>query len=120
MNITRFKKRAKNCGICMNEVEFQGKTDSCSHIFCMDCIKEWAKVIASQIENTCPLCKIRFTTITKVPHRVAYAAKCRKEETVFVSNKSQSVLLANDNFNSFIENAQRLIQAEYETLLRRL
>ena len=45
MNITRFKKRAHTCGICMNEVEFQGKLDNCTHIFCFDCIKEWAKVM---------------------------------------------------------------------------
>ena len=44
MNITRFKTRAKICSICFNEVEFQGKLDSCSHIFCFQCIKEWAEV----------------------------------------------------------------------------
>ena len=44
MSKTRFKKRAKTCGICMCEVEFQGELDCCKHVFCLDCIKEWAKV----------------------------------------------------------------------------
>ena len=120
MNITRFKKRAKMCGICMNEVEFQGEIDSCLHVFCFDCVKEWAQVSDIQIENTCPLCKLRFNTITKITHRVAYASSGKKQKTLYVSNKNQSLLLESENFNSFIENAQRLIEAEYELLLRRL
>ena len=120
MNITRFKKRAHTCGICMNEVEFQGKLDNCTHIFCFDCIKEWAKVILTQVENSCPLCKLRFNTIKRIPHRVAYADSSRKEQILYVRNLNQNLLLSADNFNSFIENAQRLIEAEYELLLRRL
>lgn len=45
MNITRFKKRAKTCAICIHEVEFQGKINSCEHVFCFKCIKNWAKVM---------------------------------------------------------------------------
>ena len=45
MNITRFRKRAKTCAICFHEVEFQGKLNSCEHVFCFKCIKNWAKVM---------------------------------------------------------------------------
>lgn len=47
MNTTRFKKRAKSCCICMNEVEFQGKLNSCAHVFCFHCIERWANVYAN-------------------------------------------------------------------------
>lgn len=36
------------------------KLENCIHIFCYDCIKDWAAVT-----NTCPLCKATFSTMTK-------------------------------------------------------
>ena len=36
------------------------KLDSCIHIFCYSCIKDWADVT-----NECPLCKRRFNNIEK-------------------------------------------------------
>uniref|UniRef100_I1PAI7 PHD-type domain-containing protein n=1 Tax=Oryza glaberrima TaxID=4538 RepID=I1PAI7_ORYGL len=51
------------CGICLSEeqrVTVQGVLDCCSHYFCFACIMQWSKV-----ESRCPLCKRRFTTITK-------------------------------------------------------
>ncbi|CAN0897189.1 E3 ubiquitin-protein ligase Topors [Linum grandiflorum] len=51
------------CGICFTEEEkrrLRGTLDCCSHYFCFKCIMEWSKV-----ESRCPLCKQRFTTITK-------------------------------------------------------
>ncbi len=36
------------------------QVNSCSHMFCFDCISEW-----SEHENTCPLCKSRFTSISR-------------------------------------------------------
>uniref|UniRef100_A0A0D9VT38 PHD-type domain-containing protein n=1 Tax=Leersia perrieri TaxID=77586 RepID=A0A0D9VT38_9ORYZ len=51
------------CGICLSEeqrVTVQGLLDCCSHYFCFACIMQWSKV-----ESKCPLCKRRFTTITK-------------------------------------------------------
>ncbi|KAF0902212.1 hypothetical protein E2562_014451 [Oryza meyeriana var. granulata] len=52
------------CGICLSEeqrVTVQGVLDCCSHYFCFACIMQWSKV-----ESRCPLCKRRFTTITKL------------------------------------------------------
>ncbi|CAM0872840.1 unnamed protein product [Alopecurus aequalis] len=51
------------CGICLSEdqrMPLQGILNCCSHYFCFACIMEWSKV-----ESRCPLCKRRFTTITK-------------------------------------------------------
>jgi len=36
------------------------KLNSCTHVFCFDCIKEW-----SIVTNECPYCKQRFSEITK-------------------------------------------------------
>jgi hypothetical protein len=46
------------CAICQEDVSLRGKIDSCAHLFCLPCVKRWAK-----IETRCPLCKARFTFI---------------------------------------------------------
>ncbi|WOL06679.1 hypothetical protein Cni_G15413 [Canna indica] len=53
----------QSCGICLSEEQkrtVQGKLDCCAHFFCFACIMEWSKV-----ETRCPVCKRRFSTITK-------------------------------------------------------
>ncbi|CAD8200931.1 unnamed protein product [Paramecium pentaurelia] len=87
---TRFQSKAQQCGICYNAIENQGILDSCSHSFCSDCIKKW-----SNIENTCPLCKQKFTQIESKWKRVHYKShkiskrKC-KQNKIYVKDKSQS------------------------------
>ena len=49
------------CVICLENPVVRGKINSCDHVFCFECIQKWAKQ-----ENTCPLCKERFKTISKV------------------------------------------------------
>ena len=53
----------QNCCICMCDVELDdlSKINCCKHSFCFGCIEKW-----SERENTCPLCKSRFTTIDRV------------------------------------------------------
>ncbi|KPI88009.1 hypothetical protein ABL78_2885 [Leptomonas seymouri] len=50
------------CGICFTEIHHadnpRGRLNSCNHLFCSYCIKEWAKNT-----NVCPSCKARFTRI---------------------------------------------------------
>ena len=46
------------CAICQEDVSRRGRLDSCAHVFCVACIKRWAK-----IETRCPLCKARFSFI---------------------------------------------------------
>ena len=56
-------KPAEKCCICMSEPERRelASVNGCDHHFCFDCIAKWA-----ERENTCPLCKYRFTKITRV------------------------------------------------------
>jgi hypothetical protein len=52
------------CCICMSEPDREELSlidGGCEHRFCFECISKWA-----DRENTCPLCKNRFTTITRV------------------------------------------------------
>ncbi|CAA2961880.1 chromodomain-helicase-DNA-binding protein Mi-2 homolog [Olea europaea var. sylvestris] len=51
------------CGICLSEEgkrTVRGTLNCCSHYFCFSCIMEWSKV-----ESSCPLCKQRFSTISR-------------------------------------------------------
>ena len=52
-----------NCIICLCEPEPENlaKINGCDHRFCFECIEKW-----SERENTCPLCKVRFTKIDRV------------------------------------------------------
>ena len=56
----------KNCCICLEKPTPSelSKLSGCSHNFCFSCIEKWA-----ERENTCPLCKTRFTKIERV-HKV--------------------------------------------------
>lgn len=61
---------AVSCCICMCEPEKEevSSTNGCQHLFCFECIGKWA-----DRENTCPLCKSRFTSISRVH-------KCKKRK----------------------------------------
>lgn len=51
------------CGICLSDEgkrTIRGTLNCCSHYFCFACIMEWSKV-----ESRCPLCKQRFSSISK-------------------------------------------------------
>lgn len=41
---TRSKKFLKECSICFNKIDIQGKMNSCDHPFCFKCIQKWSKV----------------------------------------------------------------------------
>jgi hypothetical protein len=50
--------------MCPPEESEEATISGCDHVFCFDCIGKWA-----DRENTCPLCKSRFTSINRV-HKV--------------------------------------------------
>lgn len=54
---------ANTCTICLCEPDKLevSSLDGCSHLFCFSCIEKW-----SERENTCPLCKCRFSRITRI------------------------------------------------------
>ena len=66
---TRFMQRAVDCGICRTLITVQGVLNCCTHSFCLDCVLKWAA-----IENSCPVCKRRFRTVT-----TRWARKCMAE-----------------------------------------
>ena len=53
----------QHCSICLEPPARDEETrlNNCGHIFCFSCIETWA-----ERENTCPLCKVRFTKIERV------------------------------------------------------
>ena len=55
------KMNEKICTICIEEVKetHLAKIECCNHVFCKDCIHEWA----FKTENTCPNCKKSFNKI---------------------------------------------------------
>jgi len=48
------------CGICLDKITSRGIINVCEHLFCFDCISKWSK-----LANTCPMCKRRFTRLTR-------------------------------------------------------
>jgi hypothetical protein len=52
-----------SCAICMCEPDREdiSNIDGCAHLFCFSCIGKWADT-----ENSCPLCKSRFSRIARV------------------------------------------------------
>jgi ribosomal protein L12E/L44/L45/RPP1/RPP2 len=52
-----------SCAICMCEPDREdvSNIDGCAHLYCFSCIGKW-----SDTENSCPLCKSRFSRIARV------------------------------------------------------
>lgn len=67
---------SENCCICMGDVEPDdlAQINGCDHSFCFGCIEKWA-----ERENTCPLCKCRFTKIDRINKKRKKGAKNSKK-----------------------------------------
>jgi len=69
----------------------KASVNGCDHVFCFECIEKW-----SERENTCPLCKQRFTKIDRVNKKkrrtkdevAAKAPVCKNTKTV--RNRNQA------------------------------
>mmetsp|Transcript_29283 Transcript_29283/g.68832 ORF Transcript_29283/g.68832 Transcript_29283/m.68832 type:complete len:392 (-) Transcript_29283:1645-2820(-) len=87
-----------NCCICMCDVEPNdlASINGCDHQFCFGCIEKW-----SERENSCPLCKIRFTKIDRVNKkkkkgtRNSKKVKQRDQRTEVAPGATLEGLLAN-------------------------
>ena len=62
------------CSICKERPQ-DAALSSCDHAFCMTCIQRWAKE-----ENTCPLCRARFTTICNTTTNQTQAVRRRSQK----------------------------------------
>ena len=71
-----------NCCICMCAVEPDdlSAVNGCDHQFCFGCIEKW-----SERENSCPLCKVRFTKIDRLNKKRKKGTKNTKK----VKNRDQ-------------------------------
>ncbi|OMJ69995.1 hypothetical protein SteCoe_32124 [Stentor coeruleus] len=107
---TRFKEKAETCGICFDEIEFQGKINSCSHLFCFKCIKKW-----SDNENSCPICKSRFEKITRIARRKEY--KKSRSIIKLVRTKNQERVISHSEFIMLLQAASNLLTSELQNLL---
>ncbi|CAG9326701.1 unnamed protein product [Blepharisma stoltei] len=97
--LTRFMNNAEKCGICLNPVSYQGKLSCCNHNFCFDCITKW-----SQTENSCPLCKDRFHTITKIVKRTQYRnTRADRPVVIEVSHKNQCAAMRESEMVNILE-----------------
>lgn len=116
---TRFIKTAAECGICFHPVHFKGELDCCIHSFCLDCIQRWSEVTKIQTENSCPTCKSRFKTITRIPQRLEYNHRSTKN-LIYVNHKSQKIAIPLEDIISLINIAERMVEEEVGHLLHRL
>jgi len=68
-----------SCCICLSEPKPSdlASISGCDHLFCFDCIEKWA-----DRENTCPLCKERFTKIDRVNKRKNSERKLKNSKRV--------------------------------------
>ncbi|KAL3248166.1 hypothetical protein MRX96_056580 [Rhipicephalus microplus] len=74
--------QAERCAVCLNRFLGQevGTPESCDHIFCLDCIQEWAKNM-----NTCPVDRSVFRLILvrkgdRVVHQISVPAPGEQEQ----------------------------------------
>ena len=79
--VPKEKKEKDKCCICISDIPKKKKAslDCCNHVFCRGCIEKWAKT-----ENSCPLCKRKFKTITSIKKGCK-----KKQETIEVEDKRQ-------------------------------
>jgi hypothetical protein len=81
------------CAICYETITTQqvGKPDVCKHIFCLECIKEWASY-----NNICPLDQKKFKYVFTRRHRKVekfkYGEKPQRLEYCFGMCSSYKIL----------------------------
>lgn len=76
-----------SCCICMGQPESNdlSSVNGCDHQFCFHCIATW-----SDRENTCPLCKARFTKIDRInPQKKRSRSKTSTPNSKRVKNRDQ-------------------------------
>jgi Ring finger domain len=75
------------CAICMCEPDPEelARISGCTHTFCFDCISTWADT-----ENSCPLCKARFSKIDRVKKQPSPRKKRKRPNEATPTRKPQS------------------------------
>ena len=118
---TRFQAAASVCSVCLGPVQVRGVVDCCRHEFCFSCIEDWAKVNSMQRKNTCPVCKLRFLSIEKVPQRRVYTGrKTREKEVVYIASDLRRTDMRVEEVMALLATASHLVSSEFEVLQRSL
>ena len=67
------------CCICYEDFTqlSRGQLDCCEHLFCFECISEWARV-----RNNCPMCNRQFHEISCKTERGEWSVKVKKRKRV--------------------------------------
>jgi hypothetical protein len=75
------------CCVCLSIPNERGRVESCSHVFCFECILAWSKV-----ETRCPLCKSRFRWIEREEVCIALARDdaSAREKPIYCKEKNQN------------------------------
>ena len=102
------------CCICLEKTGIIGIIINCQHKFCRECINHWA-----EIENTCPLCKSRFTQIFYKNHFAIHDGHINKREDQHMQIDERNQVPQYQNF-SFITQASSWRQLRVRRDLRRL
>ncbi|KAG6381587.1 hypothetical protein JVT61DRAFT_181 [Boletus reticuloceps] len=83
----RIQFNAEACCICLEKPTTYGLLTDCSHIFCLECIRQWRSpaakapdVVSSGTIKCCPLCRTPSRFVTPSAHFLANGP--RKKETI--------------------------------------
>ncbi|KAF8141648.1 hypothetical protein EV363DRAFT_1467263 [Boletus edulis] len=83
----RIQFNAEACCICLEKPTTYGLLTDCSHIFCLECIRQWRSpagkgpdVVSSGTIKCCPLCRTPSRFVTPSAH--FFANGPRKKETI--------------------------------------
>ena len=60
----------------MEKMTVEARLENCQHIFCKDCILNWA----TQNKNECPLCKTKFNKIKSKNKEIEIEDKTQEDE----------------------------------------
>lgn len=96
------------CTICLDSITDEASI-ACVHRFCFTCIKSWADVT-----NLCPLCKVQFSSITKVNNKKNNVVSVEDKIQTFENPDGDEELARRlaENYNS---NEENNLQHGYES-----
>eukprot|EP00586_Coscinodiscus_wailesii_P020307 CAMPEP_0172501846 /NCGR_PEP_ID=MMETSP1066-20121228/154118_1 /TAXON_ID=671091 /ORGANISM="Coscinodiscus wailesii, Strain CCMP2513" /LENGTH=405 /DNA_ID=CAMNT_0013276861 /DNA_START=286 /DNA_END=1503 /DNA_ORIENTATION=+ len=105
----------KKCCICLDEPGQNevATVNGCAHVFCFGCIEKW-----SERENSCPLCKSRFTKIERVHKHTA--KKRRKGDPPRPRTKNSKRVNHRDQRTDFVGNPLQGLFASLEGVNRNI
>ena len=106
---------SNDCSVCMEPVRVRGKI-ACDHIFCFDCISQWA---ASQLHHTCPECRVPFTVVKKVKKNAIFADVGSPRDSSGSSGRDSASTICLDRSSSDDSGSSSEEEEDLETRLQK-